>query len=59
MAVGMGCSLAFLTPIASPTNTIAYTIGGYKFSDFFKVGGVLQLLLVAAGCVLLPIFFPF
>ncbi len=59
MAVAAGCSWSFLTPIASPTNTIAYTLGGYKFSDFAKVGGILQIVMVVAGAILIPVFFPF
>jgi len=38
VAVAMACSMAFLTPIAHPVNILMMGPGGYKFSDFFKVG---------------------
>lgn len=38
VAVAMSCSMAFLTPIAHPVNILMMGPGGYKFSDFFKVG---------------------
>ncbi len=59
MAVGIGASLCFLTPVATPSNTIAYGLGGYKFSDFAKCGGLLELIMIIEGCILIPIFFPF
>ena len=38
VAVAMACSMAFLTPIAHPVNILMMGPGGYKFSDFPKVG---------------------
>jgi di/tricarboxylate transporter len=38
VAVAIGCSTAFLTPIAHPVNILMMGPGGYRFSDFFKVG---------------------
>lgn len=38
VAVAIGCSTAFLTPIAHPVNLLMMSPGGYQFSDFFKVG---------------------
>lgn len=38
VAVAMACSMAFLTPIAHPVNILMMGAGGYKFSDFFRVG---------------------
>lgn len=38
VAVAMACSMAFLTPIAHPVNILMMGPGGYKFSDFSKVG---------------------
>jgi di/tricarboxylate transporter len=37
-AVAIGCSAAFLTPIAHPVNVLMMGPGGYTFSDFFRVG---------------------
>ena len=38
VAVAIACSLAFITPISHPVNILMMGPGGYKFSDFSKVG---------------------
>lgn len=43
VAVAIGCSTAFLTPIAHPVNLLVISPGGYSYSDFFKVGSGLTL----------------
>ncbi|MEZ4635937.1 MAG: SLC13 family permease [Caldilineaceae bacterium] len=58
MAVAMAASSAFLTPIASPVNTIVLAAGGYRFFDFFKIGLPLLLLMLGLSVLLLPVFFP-
>lgn len=59
MAVAVAASTAFATPIASPVNTLVLGPGGYRFSDFAKVGVPLQLLLMIASLVVIPLLFPF
>lgn len=59
MATVIGGSLALATPIGMPANTMVYGIGGYKFTDYVKVGVPLIIILIIAGMILLPIFFPF
>ena len=44
MAVALGCSLAFISPIAHPVNVMVMNPGGYNFKDFFRVGWPLTLL---------------
>lgn len=58
MAVGVASSLCFMTPIATPANTIAFGLGGYSFKDFAVGGGILQVLMTITGLILIPIFFP-
>ena len=48
MAIALGCSLAFPTPIGHPVNVIVMGSGGYTFKDFFRVGWPLTLLLFVA-----------
>lgn len=59
MATVIGCSCAYATPIGMPTNTMVYGVGGYKFSDYTKVGLPLILINFVASMILLPILFPF
>lgn len=59
IAVMLAASSSFLTPIGYQTNTFIYGPGGYRFSDFFRVGAPLSLLLLVAATLVIPLFFPF
>ncbi len=59
MSIVIGCSCAYATPIGMPTNTMVYGIGGYKFSDYTKVGLPLIIINFLVAMILLPILFPF
>jgi di/tricarboxylate transporter len=59
IAVMLAASNSFMTPIGYQTNAFIYGPGGYRFGDFFRVGGALNMLLVAAATVVIPLFFPF
>ena len=47
MAVAVGASCAFLTPIGHQCNTLVMGPGGYKFSDYWRVGLPLEIIIVA------------
>ena len=59
IAIMLAASSSFVTPIGYQTNTFIYGPGGYRFSDFVRVGAPLNLLLAAASAVVVPLFFPF
>ncbi len=58
MTVAIAASTAFSTPIASPTNTLVLTPGGYRFGDYAKLGVPLQLVILVATVLLVPLVFP-
>jgi di/tricarboxylate transporter len=49
----------FATPIGYQTNLMVYGPGGYRFSDYVRFGGPLNLLMLVVGVALIPVFFPF
>ena len=58
VAVMFGASADFMTPIGYQTNTLIYGPGGYRFADYPRVGGPLNLILLITATILIPIFWP-
>lgn len=59
MAVALGASTDFATPIGSPVNSVVVGPGQYRFMDYVRVGLPLQLLINVATVALVPLLFPF
>lgn len=59
IAVMFAASNSFMTPVGYQTNTFVYAPGGYRFSDFMRVGTPLGILIAAAAVAVIPVFFPF
>lgn len=58
MAVAIGASCAFLTPIGHQNNTLILGPGGFRFGDYWKLGLPLEVLVVAVSIPLLLIVWP-
>ncbi len=58
MAVAIGASCAFLTPIGHQNNTLILGPGGFRFGDYWKLGLPLEVLVVAVSMPLLLIVWP-
>lgn len=58
VAVMFAASAAFSTPIGYQTNMLVYGPGGYRFTDFLKVGIPMNLLLALTASVMIPILWP-
>ena len=58
MAVAVGASCAFLTPIGHQCNALILGPGGYRFGDYWRMGLPLEILIVALGTPLILHFWP-
>ncbi len=58
IAVMIAASCAFATPIGYQTNTLVYGPGGYRFTDFMRVGVPLNLSIALLSSALIPLFWP-
>ncbi|MFC1794793.1 SLC13 family permease [Planctomycetota bacterium] len=59
MAVAFAGSASFMSPISYQTNLMVYGPGGYRFTDFVRVGLPLSLMLLVCAIVLIPLVWPF
>ncbi|MGF1520369.1 MAG: SLC13 family permease, partial [Nodosilinea sp.] len=59
IAIMVGASASFATPIGYQTNLMVYGPGGYRFTDFLRVGLPINLLFWLITVMVTPLFFPF
>jgi len=58
MAVTVSAAAAFLTPVATPANLMVMGPGGYRFSDYWKLGLPLLALFGIVAVLLVPLIWP-
>jgi di/tricarboxylate transporter len=58
MAITVAASCGFATPLGYQTNLMIYGPGGYKFTDYLRYGGPLNLLVMAVTIALAPLLWP-
>ena len=58
IALMISVSSSFATPIGSPTHMLVYGPGGYRFSDFMRIGLPMNLIILAANIFIINIVYP-
>ncbi len=59
IAVMMGGSASFATPMGYQTNLMVYSVGGYRFADYLRIGGPLNIIAGLVVVLLAPLLWPF
>jgi len=59
IAVMMAASASFATPIGYQTNLMVYGPGGYRFSDYLRIGVPMNLLMWTVTVLVAPLVWPF
>ena len=59
MIVAIAASAAFLSPVGHPANVLIMGPGGYRFSDFTRIGVPLVLIVLVVSLIVVPLVWPF
>lgn len=58
IALMISVSSSFATPIGSPTHMLVYAPGGYRFSDFMRIGLLMNFIILAANILIVNLVYP-
>ena len=58
VALMISVSSSFATPIGSPTHMLVYGPGGYRFSDFMRIGLLMNIIILAANILIVNLVYP-
>ena len=58
IALMISVSSSFATPIGSPTHMLVYGPGGYRFSDFMRIGLLMNIIILAANIFIVNLIYP-
>ena len=58
IALMISVSSSFATPIGSPTHMLVYGPGGYRFSDFMRIGLLMDIIILTANILIVNIIYP-
>ena len=58
IALMISVSSSFATPIGSPTHMLVYAPGGYRFSDFLKIGLIMNIIILVANIFIVNVVYP-
>jgi di/tricarboxylate transporter len=59
IGICFGASACYASPIGYQTNLLVYGPGGYRFSDFIKLGLPLNIMVIVLAGLFIPVFWPF
>jgi di/tricarboxylate transporter len=59
VAIAIAASAGFATPMGYQTHLMVYGAGGYRFSDYVRIGAPLDLIVMAVTVAMVPRLFPF
>lgn len=55
IAIAVAASASYLTPIGYQTNTMVYGPGGYRFSDYMRLGIPLSVVMIVTSVIMIPV----
>jgi len=59
LAICFAASANFVIPIGFPTKLIVFGPGGYGFTDFAKIGAIMNALILILASLFIPLLYPF